>query len=160
MELLKAACQERAGLQAQHDASKAEWESAAQEAHREAQDLLSQLHLEAKGELLAAACRERADLQAQHDASKAEWEAMLARRSSDSDLFLYVVRGCEGLQTTGSVPRQAFEAEPNSALGHIYNGEWEYVRDEHGRAVVNSNVQHWPMILDWLSFETVPSHPT
>ena len=39
----------------------------------------------------------------------------------------------------------------------MYNGEWEYAKDDDGRAVVNSNPDHWPAILDWLSFGTVPN---
>ena len=31
--------------------------------------------------------------------------------------------------------------------------------DERGRAVVNSNPAHWPIIVDWLSFGAVPKDP-
>ena len=99
-------------------------------------------------------------MQADHDAARAEWETMLARRDSDSKQFLFTVRGCEGPGLSGSIPRQVFEAEQDSALAHMYNGEWEYNKDANGRATVNSNPAHWPAILDWLSFGTVPSHPT
>ncbi len=104
--------------------------------------------------------RQAADSKVQHAADRAEWESMLARRSSDSALFMYTVRGCEGPQLSGCVPRQIFQAEPDSALAHIYNGEWQYATDEQGRAVVNSNPAHWPLIMDWLSFGTVPSDPS
>ncbi len=100
-----------------------------------------------------------ADLQGEHKAAEEAWEAMLARRGTDSQLFKYTVRGCEGPHLSGCVPRRIFEAEPDSALAHMYNGEWEYATDEQGRAVVNSNPAHWPIIIDWLSFGTVPTNP-
>ena len=77
----------------------------------------------------------------------------------DSKLFRYSVRGGEGPQLSGCVPRQIFQAEPNSALAHIYSGKWEYATDGNGRAIVNSNPAHWPIIVDWLSFGTVPANP-
>lgn len=110
-------------------------------------------------QLEAKASEERADLQAQHNRAKGEWEQMLTRRAADSKMFTYVVRGAEGAGS-GSVPRQIFDAEPSSALSKLYNGEWEYAADAQGRAMVNSNPMHWPIILDWLSFGTVPSNPT
>lgn len=57
-------------------------------------------------------------------------------------------------------PHQVFEAEPDSALAHMYNGNWEYYKDNQGRANANSNPVHWPLILNWLSFGTIPTHPT
>lgn len=100
------------------------------------------------------------DLEARHKAAEVHWETMLARRNRDSKLFTFTVQGCEGPGLSGCVPRQIFEAEPNSALAHIYNGEWEYTTDVRGRAVVNSDPAHWGVIIRWLSFGTVPANPT
>ena len=123
-----------------------------QEEHTKAQ---TTLHLE-----LEAASNERVELCRRHQAAKREWEVMQKRRNVDGKMFSYTVRGCEGPHLSGTVPRQIFEAEPDSALAQIYNGEWEYARDEQGRAVVNSNPAIWPIIIDWLSFGTVPEKPS
>ena len=104
--------------------------------------------------------KKQAETAAEHEAAIAEAEAMQARRISDSKQFTFIVRGCKGELASGSVPRQVFQAEPNSALAHIYNGEWEYAQDREGRALVNSNPLHWPLILDWLSFGAIPEHPS
>ena len=97
---------------------------------------------------------------AEHEAAISESEAMQARRNSDSKQFKFIVRGHTGELASGSVPRQIFQAEPNSALAHIYDGEWEYAQDGEGRALVNSNPLHWPLILDWLSFGAIPEPPS
>lgn len=107
---------------------------------------------------LAATEQERQKLVKQHEAAMAAAEEMAARRIQDSKQFVYIVRG--KAETAGSVPRQIFEAEPNSVLNKVYNGEWAHAVDEQGRACINSNPAHWPLILDWLSFGSVPSHPT
>ncbi len=99
-------------------------------------------------------------IRSEHDSDARGWEAALARHRSTSDLFKYVVRGCPAPMLTGSVPHSIFQAEPDSALAQTYNGAWDYAKDEQGRAVVNSNPEHWPIILDWLSFGTVPSSPS
>ena len=101
-----------------------------------------------------------AELRNQHAAEAKTWEAALARHDSDSKLFKYTVRGSLGPHLSGSVPRSIFEAEPDSALARMYNGEWDYAKDEEGQAVVNSDPDNWPIILNWLSFGTVPSVPT
>ncbi len=98
-----------------------------------------------------------AKLTSQHSMEAKRWENAVARLESDSKQFKYTVRGGSVAPLAGSVPRSIFNAEPDSALAHMYNGEWEYVKDDDGRAVVNSNPDHWPAILDWLSFGTVPS---
>lgn len=99
-------------------------------------------------------------VQEQHATGRAEWEAMLAHRDADSKQFLYTVRGCEGPILSGSIPHMVFEAEPDSVLARMYNGNWEYYKDGLGRAQVLSNPAHWPLILDWLIFGTIPTHPT
>lgn len=77
-----------------------------------------------------------------------------------SNQFRYVIRGHKGDQAAGSVPFQIFQAEPDSALAVACGGEWAQAVDEEGRAIVNSNPSHWPLILDWLSFGAVPDNPS
>lgn len=86
----------------------------------------------------------------------AEAVDMTARRQRDSQQFKYTVRGHTTPDLSGSIPRQTFEAEPNSILNKMYNGDWAYATDEAGRACINSNPAHWPLILDWLSFGNLP----
>lgn len=64
------------------------------------------------------------------------------------------------MHASGSVPRQTFDAELDSALAQLYNSKWQHATDNQGRAVINSNPTHWPMILDWLSFGAVPKAPS
>ena len=89
---------------------------------------------------------------AEHQAAWTEPEVTQARRRSDSNQFKFVVRGGKGDSASGSVPRDFFQPEPDSALARMYGGEWTFATDEEGRALVNSNPTQWPMILDWLSF--------
>ncbi len=86
-------------------------------------------------------------------------EAALARRQNDSQLFKYSIRGGTAPLQCGSVPLSIFQAEPDSALAHTYS-ETENMscKDEEGRVVVNSDPQNWPIILNWLSFGTVPEN--
>ncbi len=67
-----------------------------------------------------------------------------------------LVRGASGPPLAGTVP-QSIEAEPGSALAQMYNGQWDYAKDVEGRAVVNSDPDNWPTILNWLSFGAVSS---
>ena len=113
-----------------------------------------------RGELEAKFTQEKEGLVSQHQAAAAEWKTMLAQRNADSKQFAFSVRGGEGPHVSGSIPRHIFLAEPDSALAHIYNGEWQYAVDESGRALINSNPEHWPIILDWLSFGARPAKPT
>ena len=99
-------------------------------------------------------------LESQHAAEANKQESMPARHSSDSKLFKYSVRGLSGHPFSGSIPRSVFEAEPNSALAQMYNGEWEHTKDAEGRAIVNSDPANWPLILNWLSFGSIPSSPS
>ncbi|KAK9836660.1 hypothetical protein WJX74_005504 [Apatococcus lobatus] len=85
-----------------------------------------------------------AALKAEHRAKQTEWESMLERRDRDSKLFTFTVQGCEGPGLSGCLPRQIFNAEPDSALAHIYNGEWQYSTDDRGRAIINSDPAHGP----------------
>ena len=95
-------------------------------------------------------------LRDQHLAAMEEAGHMSARRSSETDQFTYCVRGSEAQHMQGSVPRSIFGAEPDSVLARMYNGEWEHAKDSQGRALVNSDPLHWPLILNWLSFGAVP----
>ena len=119
---------------------------------KEKEDLHEQLHEDLQ--------RRTAESEAQYRASQAERESMLARRDRDSKLFTFTVQGCEGPGLSGCLPRQIIDDEPNSALAHIYNGKWQYSTDAKGRAVINSDPAHWPIIVRWLSFGTVPPSPT
>ena len=121
---------------------------------------LQQEEIEKLGKLTTQPSTEHADLKAQQSAQAQEWESALARHDSDSKLFKYTVRGCDGPHLSGIVPLSIFEAEPNSALACMYNGEWEYAMDGKGRAIVNSDPDHWPIILNWLSFGAIPSTPS
>ncbi len=122
--------------------------------------VLEEEHSKRTAELQREFDQKLAEAEAQHQAAKAEWESMLARRNSDSNLFTFNLRGFEGCQLSGAFPRQIFQAEPSSVLAHVYDGEWEYAADEKGRAVVNSKPSNWLIIMDWLSFGTVPERPS
>ena len=90
----------------------------------------------------------------------AEAADMTVRREQDSNQFSFTVRGHTTPDLSGSIPRQIFEAEPNSMLNKMYNGNWAYATDAAGRACINSNPAHWPLILDWVSFGVMPDEPT
>lgn len=94
-------------------------------------------------------------LRDEHNAAMEEAGHMSAIRS-ETDQFTYCMRGSEAQHMQGSVPRSIFGAEPGSVLARMYNGEWEYAKDRRGRALVNSDPLHWPLILNWLSFGAVP----
>ena len=133
--------------------------------------VVSALHARAMDQLVSTYAFKMEQLVFQHETEAKKWESMRARpssedllhdhvHSSDGKLFRFTVRGLSGNPFCGSVPRSIFEAEPDSALAHMYSGEWEYVKDREGRAVVNSDPANWPLILNWLSFGTVPSNPS
>lgn len=111
-------------------------------------------------QLEEAALHEKEQLMKQHEVVMEEAAEMTARRNKDSKQFTYTVRGHTTPALSGSIPHSIFEAEPGSALNAIYNGEWAYAKDDQGRAYINSNPAHWPLILDWLSFGSVPTHPS
>ena len=103
---------------------------------------------------------EKASIMKRHEAQLAQAADMKRRQQADSSQFHYIVRGIQEATMSGSVPRQIFGAEPDSVLNHMYNGEWEYAQDDQGRAVINSDPEHWPLILNWLSYGAVPRHPS
>ncbi len=108
---------------------------------------------------LRCACEQEAlEVRQQLEAALAESKQMSALQEANSKQLTYIVRGCKS--SSGSVPRQIFEAEVGSLLNRMYNGEWEYAKDATGQALVNSEPAHWGIILNWLSFGTVPCQPT
>ncbi len=123
---------------------------------------LKSSHIKATAQLVAQHEAAMQNLTAQHTEDAKVWKDALAKPNSDHDsqFFKYVVRGCPAPMLSGSVPRSIFEAEPNSALAHLYDSEWKHAKDGEGRAVVNSDPEHWPLILNWLSFGAVPSNPS
>ncbi len=120
--------------------------------HKEAVAQLTALHKATENELET--------IRSKYAAEGKEWEAALAQRDKGSEVFKFAVRGSSGPLHSGSVPQSIFQAEPDSALSRMYNGKWQYVADEEGRALVNSNPENWPIILDWLSFGTIPTNPS
>ncbi|KAK9818771.1 hypothetical protein WJX74_002709 [Apatococcus lobatus] len=134
----------------QHTRKRKQLQAAAQQEREK----LAKLHDEA----IAAKDQEREELVRQHSAAMAAAEEMAVRRRQDSEQCAFIVRGSSDM--TGSIPRQIFEAEPNSVLNKIYNGEWAHAVDAQGRACINSDPAHWPLILNWLSFGSVPDQPT
>ena len=125
---------------------------------------LSEQHEAALGrqrkQLQEAHSSEIQELVQQHEEVMAEAKGMTAKRDRDQKQFNFRVRGHETLELSGSVPSQIFESEPDSVLNKTYNGEWAYARDDKGRACINSDPAHWPLIMKWLSFGTVPSLST
>ena len=101
-----------------------------------------------------------AELKGLHEFEAKQWHNAMARLDSDSKLFECTVRGSSGPLLSGTVPRTIFQAEPDSALAQVYNGRWDYAKNEQGQAVVNSDPEHWPVIINWLSFGAVPSKPS
>ncbi|KAK9819147.1 hypothetical protein WJX74_011098 [Apatococcus lobatus] len=130
-------------------------------------DKVRQLADSAQAETSAAVARinamhaqQVADLKHKHAAALAEAQQAAQKRTASGKQFTYAVRGSSEPHLRGSVPRCIFDAEPGSMIARMYNGEWEYPKDEHGRALVNSNPAHWQLIVDWLSFSTVPASPS
>ncbi|KAK9819042.1 hypothetical protein WJX74_009707 [Apatococcus lobatus] len=99
-------------------------------------------------------------LREQHTSAMEDVETLSMRREQDGDQFLYAVHGHTTADLSGSIPRKVFEAECNSVLNKTYNGGWMYAVDKDGRACINSDPAHWPIILSWLSFGNVPANPS
>ena len=104
--------------------------------------------------------KDKADLIKGYQAQLALAAGMKQQRQADSNQFQNIVRGIQEASMSGWVPCQIFEAEPDSLLNRLYNGDWEHARDNQGRAVINSDPGHWPLILNWLSFGAVPPSPS
>jgi chromosome segregation ATPase len=87
--------------------------------------------------LVKAAEEERDESkEAQANAEGALSEAAVAgsRRSQDETRFHYILAGTGQV---GSIPRSYLDSVPESLLTKMYNGEWDYCRDEWGRALIN-----------------------
>ena len=138
------------------DHSRADKEAACQQV-REA---CEEEHSRKRKQLEDASTQERAKLMKVHEAAMGEAEEMTARRQQDSQQFTFTIRGHTTPELSGSIPRQVLEAEPNSVLNRTYNGEWAYATDDQGRACINSDPQHWPLIVNWLSFGSIPHQPS
>ncbi|KAK9818790.1 hypothetical protein WJX74_010957 [Apatococcus lobatus] len=95
----------------------------------------------------------------QHETAPAESRGLPTQHAQDSKLLHFIIRGHDVPHLSGSIPCNIFEAEPNSVLNHTYNRDWMYATDDKGRACINSDPAHWPLILNWLSFGIVPSQP-
>lgn len=117
-------------------------------------------HGETYKKLEEVALQEKEQLMQQHRSALAEAVDMSARRKQGTSQLTFTVRGNTTPQLSGSIPRQVFEAEPNSVLNNMYNGDWAYATDDDGRACINSDPEHWPLILNWLSFGSVPTQPS
>ena len=107
-----------------------------------------------------ATYQEREKLVKQHATARAEAAKTLKCRSQASKHFRFTVRGHTTPELSGSIPSSISEAEPESVLNKIYNGPWAYATDDEGQACINSDPAHWQLILDWLSFCSVPSQPS
>lgn len=83
----------------------------------------------------------------------AEATAAAARRADDGARFHFVLAGTG---QAGSIPRSFLASEPDSLLNKMYNGEWDYARDDQGGALINCHPDRWAAILEHLSTGTVP----
>ncbi|KAK9836815.1 hypothetical protein WJX74_008768 [Apatococcus lobatus] len=133
----------------------AEYERGKQEACMSAEKKLSDLRQVLQAEFDA----ELKAQDAQNRAAQGERKTMLEERNRNAKLYAFSVQGRDEPGLSGVVPRQILDAEPDSALAQMYNGTWEYSMDDN-RAIINSDPAHWPSILRWLSFGTVPKSPT
>ncbi|GAQ84348.1 hypothetical protein KFL_001850220 [Klebsormidium nitens] len=61
------------------------------------------------------------------------------------------------LETEGSVPWSVLAFDPESLLYKMYCGEWDYARDEKGRALVTCHPQRWAAIIEHLATGAVPA---
>ena len=127
---------------------------------KKTRDQLAATLIEVKEELnLQYAPRVMQDATEQHDVPMAGANTLSVVRKCNQSQFAFTVRGHETVELSGIVPRQIFEAEPDSILNKTYNGDWAYAKDAKGRACINSEPAHWPLILRWLSYGAVPSPP-
>ena len=138
----------------------AEKDAACQEVSNGISDACLRGHDQKRKQLEDATGQEREKLVRQHEAATEEAADMTARREQDSKQFRFTVRGHTTPELSGSIPGQTFEAEPNSVLNKMYNGEWAYATDAAGRACINSDPAHWPLVLRWLSFNIAPDEPS
>ncbi|GAQ82078.1 hypothetical protein KFL_000990280 [Klebsormidium nitens] len=57
----------------------------------------------------------------------------------------------------GSVPRSVLASDPDSLLYKMYCGEWNYARDEKGRALITCHPDRWAAIVEYLATGAVPA---
>ncbi|GAQ84015.1 hypothetical protein KFL_001730090 [Klebsormidium nitens] len=144
----QAAAKAFAGLQAEVKRLEGELEKAKQ--HGEEQDRSFKKERD-------ALTSEMDDVQkslAAKDESLREAQAAGARKAENGNQFSFVLAGTG---QSGSVPRSYLESEPESLLNKMYNGEWDYARDEQGRALVNCHPERWAAILEHLATGTAPT---
>jgi hypothetical protein len=107
--------------------------------------------------LVKAAEEERdGSKEAQANAERALSEAGVAgsRRSHDETRFHFIQAGTGQV---GSIPRSYLDLVPESLLTKMYNGEWDYARDEQWRALINCHPEQWAAIMEHLATGTVPT---
>lgn len=117
-------------------------------------------HSKKRKQLENASSQEREKLVKLHEAAMMKACEMMERRKRDSQQFTFTIRGHPTPDLSGSIPRSVFEAEPESVLNRMYNGEWAYAADDQGRACINSDPRNWPLILNWLSFGSITAQPS
>ncbi|GAQ89067.1 hypothetical protein KFL_004840070 [Klebsormidium nitens] len=76
-----------------------------------------------------------------------------ARRAREGDRLHYVL-ACNG--QTGSIARSILASEPESLLYKTFCGEWDYARDDSGRAIVTCHPDRWAAVLEHLTTGAVP----
>ncbi|GAQ83824.1 hypothetical protein KFL_001630210 [Klebsormidium nitens] len=79
-----------------------------------------------------------------------------ARREEERARFHYVLAP-NG--QTGSISRTVLASAPDSLLYKMYCGDWEYPRDENGRAIITCHPDRWASVLEHLTTGTVPTEP-
>ena len=77
-----------------------------------------------------------------------------ARCAKERERFHYVL-ACNG--QTGSVPFSFLESDRDSLLYKLYGGNWNYARDEKGRALVTWHPERWAAVLEHLATRAVPA---
>ncbi|GAQ81719.1 hypothetical protein KFL_000890080 [Klebsormidium nitens] len=77
-----------------------------------------------------------------------------ARCADERDRFEYVL-ALNG--QTGSISRSVLASDPDSLLYKMYGGDWDYARDNEGRAIVTCHPQRWAAVLEHLATGGVPA---
>ncbi|GAQ86309.1 hypothetical protein KFL_002820050 [Klebsormidium nitens] len=76
------------------------------------------------------------------------------RSEKERERFHYVL-ACNGQE--GSVPRSVLASAPESLLYKMYSGDWDYARDDQGRALITCHPQRWAAVLEHLATGAVPA---
>ncbi|GAQ86318.1 hypothetical protein KFL_002820130 [Klebsormidium nitens] len=77
-----------------------------------------------------------------------------ARRKDEADRLEYVL-ALNG--QVGSVPRSVLASDPESVLYKMFCGDWDYARDEKGRALITCHPKRWAAVLEHLTTGAVPA---